>query len=92
MYLVQRSTENEKPHQREETPVDPDFYRVIFIQNKNNNTWKKVKIENQFSDKRRATVLFSRFLIQDFILHLKCSGQKIIPNFVFIENVYPEPF
>lgn len=41
MYLIQRSTKNEKPHQREETPVDPDFDRVIFIQNKNNNTWKK---------------------------------------------------
>lgn len=42
MYLIQRSTENEKPHQREETPVDPDFHRVIFIQNKNNNSWKRV--------------------------------------------------
>lgn len=84
MYLIQRSTENEKPHQRKETPVDPDFYRVIFIQNKNNNTWKKS--ENQFSYKRRAT--FSQFLIQDYFYIQNALLKKAIPNFVFKENVY----
>lgn len=38
-HLIKGTKENEEPHQREETPVDPDFYRVIFVQHKNANTW-----------------------------------------------------
>lgn len=67
MNLVQRSTENEKPHQREETPVDPDFYRVIFIQNKNNNTWKKVKIETHFQIREEQRYFFLDFLFRIFV-------------------------
>ena len=42
-HLIKGTKENEEPHQREETSVDPDFYRIIFVQHKNANTWNSQK-------------------------------------------------